>query len=526
MTYRLLSLGCQMNTSDAERIASVLEGAGFAEASSEAQADLLGVVACSVRQKAIDRVYGRIHEWNRWKAQRPLLTFVSGCILPEDEAKFLRLFDLVFRIDDLPQLPEMIRTSGVVTPAAVDAALQPGRSVTLGHADRFWGITPRYGSRHAAFVPIQNGCDKFCTFCAVPYTRGREVSRPARDVLREVEELLGRGYRNITLLGQNVNSYGRDRPGAEPTFAALLDEVGALCDAAAHKVWVYFTSPHPADMSPAVLERIAEHDSLAKQIHLPMQSADDKVLIRMNRNHRLDQYRAVVRNIRATLPTATLFTDIIVGFCGETDAQFERTRRAMEEFAFDMAYIAMYSPRPGGGGGALAGRRAVAREEASPAGAVRGAAGDRAAPQPALGRPHGRGAGGSRGPQARPAGRAYRGKSTGPLPGRLGPDRQPPHHRCDARTAAVAGRGTRGSGGARCFLKASLIAQCVGLARRSVHPGQWQSRVLFAGVAPVHGASAGVERRGSRGRSAARRSGLRVLARPARAGPPVAHLSE
>ena len=165
-------------------------------------------------------------------------------------------------------------------------------------------------------------------------------------MLREVEELLARGYRSITLLGQNVNSYGRDRPGAEPTFAALLGEVGARCDAAAQKVWVYFTSPHPAEMSPAVLERIAEHDSLAKQIHLPMQSADE-VLIRMNRNHRLDQYRAVVENIRATLPTATLFTDIIVGFCGETEEQFERTRLAMEEFAFDMAYIAMYSPRPG-----------------------------------------------------------------------------------------------------------------------------------------------------------------------------------
>lgn len=347
MTYRLLALGCQMNTSDTERIAAVLQGAGFAEAEEERQADLLGVVACSVRQKAIDRVYGRIHEWNRWKRERPLLTFVSGCILPEDEAKFLRLFDLVFRIDDLPQLPELIRTSGVVTPAAVDAALQPGRSVTLHHTDQFWGITPRYGSAHAAYVPIQNGCDKFCTFCAVPYTRGREVSRPAGDVLREVEALVARGCRSITLLGQNVNSYGRDRPGAEPTFAALLGEVGALCDAAPQQVWVYFTSPHPADMSPAVLERIAEHPSLAKQIHLPMQSADDKVLIRMNRNHRLDQYRAVVERIRALLPTATLFTDIIVGFCGETEEQFERTRQAMEEFAFDMAYIAMYSPRPG-----------------------------------------------------------------------------------------------------------------------------------------------------------------------------------
>ena len=456
MTYRLLSLGCQMNTSDAERIAAVLEGAGFAEAQSEAQADLLGVVACSVRQKAIDRVYGRIHEWNRWKAQRPLLTFVSGCILPEDEAKFLRLFDLVFRIDDLPQLPEMIRTSGVVTPAAIDAALHPGRSVTLNHTDRFWGITPRYGSAHAAYVPIQNGCDKFCTFCAVPYTRGREVSRPAADVLREVEELLARGYRSITLLGQNVNSYGRDRPGAEPSFAALLGEVGARCDAAAQKVWVYFTSPHPADMSPAVLERIAEYDSLATQIHLPMQSADDKVLIRMNRNHRLDQYRAVVDNIRTMLPAATLFTDIIVGFCGETEEQFERTRRAMEEFAFRHGLRRHVFAAARGGGGALAGRRAAGGEEAAVAGAVRGAAGDRPAPQPALGGAHGGGAGRGRGPQAGAADRPHRGPRPGALRRRPRPDRHPRGGGRDPRAAAVAGRraaGGRGAGRAGRVLK-------------------------------------------------------------------------
>ena len=149
---------------------------------------------------------------------------------------------------------------------------------------------------------------------------------------------------------------------------------------------LYFTSPHPADMSPAVLERIAEHDSLARQIHLPMQSADDKVLIRMNRNHRLDQYQAVVENIRTILPAATLFTDIIVGFCGETGKQFERTRLAMEEFAFDMAYIAMYSPRPGAAAARWPGRRPAGRKEAPAAGTVRGAAGDRPAPQPPAGR--------------------------------------------------------------------------------------------------------------------------------------------
>jgi tRNA-2-methylthio-N6-dimethylallyladenosine synthase len=342
----LLSLGCQMNTSDAERISTVLEGAGFAEAPTEAQANLLGVVACSVRQKAIDRVYGRIHEWNRWKRERPLLTFVSGCILPEDEAKFLRLFDLVFRIDDLPQLPEMIRTSGVVTPAAIDAALQPERSVTLNHTDQFWGIAPRYGSTHAAYVPIQNGCDKFCTFCAVPYTRGREVSRPSSGILDEVGRLVGLGYNSITLLGQNVNSYGTDKSG-ECSFAELLDRVGGLCEKAGRTIWIYYTSPHPQDMSTEVLQTMAAHPSIAKQVHLPLQSGDDKVLIRMNRNYRLDRYRRIVEEIRRILPQATLSTDIIVGFTGETDEQFEQTRRAMREFRYNMAYIAAYSPRPG-----------------------------------------------------------------------------------------------------------------------------------------------------------------------------------
>ena len=356
MTYRVIALGCQMNISDSERVASVLQGAGYREAEREEDADILGVVACSVRQKAIDRIYSKIHEWNGWKAQRPLLTFVSGCILPEDERKFLRLFDLVFRIDDLPRLPELVRTYGV--PVPVPSGVEPQRSATLQHADDFWAIAPRYQSPHAAYVPIQNGCDKFCTFCAVPYTRGREVSRPAADILGEVTRLVENGYRTITLLGQNVNSYGKGLGDAGsaagtpafPTFAELLDEVGDVADAAAHRVWVYFTSPHPSDMSGDVLDAIAAHPSLAKQVHLPLQSGDDRVLIRMNRNYRLEDYRKIVGDIRDRLPTATLFTDLIVGFCGETEEQFAATREAMEEFRYHMAFVAAYSPRPGAAG--------------------------------------------------------------------------------------------------------------------------------------------------------------------------------
>lgn len=338
MTYHLVSFGCQMNLSDTERIAAVLDSAGFRRTEREEQAELIGAVACSVRQRAIDRVDARIERWNAWKARRPLLTFVSGCVLPHDERRLAGKFDFLVRTADVPSLPDLIRQDGVMTAASGGGF--------LGTDDAFWKIAPRYSSPYAAFVPIQNGCDKFCTFCAVPYTRGREVSRPSSDIVDEVGRLVGRGYRSITLLGQNVNSYGTDASG-ECGFAALLDRVAGVCEKAGRTIWVYYTSPHPQDMSAEVLRTMAAHPSLAKQVHLPLQSGDDKVLIRMNRNYRLDRYRRIVEQIRQLLPQATLSTDIIVGFTGETDEQFEQTRRAMREFRFNMAYVAAYSPRPG-----------------------------------------------------------------------------------------------------------------------------------------------------------------------------------
>ncbi|MDA3951523.1 MAG: MiaB/RimO family radical SAM methylthiotransferase [Spirochaeta sp.] len=372
MRYHLIPLGCQMNLSDTERIVTVLEKLGYEATEREEEADILGIVACSVRQKAIDRVYSKIHKWNEWKHGRNLLTFVSGCILPSDREKFLERFDLVFTINELPALPEMIRHYGVPTPAAltvVDAELtappagdrEPDarpvpagapmltpagpHGVTEDIRSGFWRVKPTYTSSFEAYVPIQNGCDKFCTFCAVPYTRGREVSRPSAEIINEVERLVKSGYRSITLLGQNVNSYGLDRRSDEIGFSQLLHEIGERT--AGYPVWIYFTSPHPRDMTDEVLEAVAAHDTLANQIHLPIQSGDDKVLIRMNRNYRVSGYREVVTSIRKILPEATLFTDIIVGFSGETEPQFQKTLAAMEEFRYDMAFIAMYSPRPG-----------------------------------------------------------------------------------------------------------------------------------------------------------------------------------
>ena len=337
MTYFLMATGCQMNLSDTERIKTVLNKAGCTE-SDEDTADILGFVACSVRQKAIDKVFSRIHKWNKEKNQRNLITFLTGCVLPEDKTKFLKLFDLVFETKEILHLPEMISQYGVVTGGALkyDAG-----------QDDFWNISPDYQSKYEAFIPIQNGCNNFCTYCAVPYTRGREVSRPSSEILEEYDTLLKTGYKSVTLLGQNVNSYGLDMKGTELSFPVLLDRMGTMADSSGKRTWIYFTAPHPKDMTDEVIDVMAAHDSIAKQMHLPLQSGDNDILKRMNRHYTVEDFARIVDYARKRIPDLSLFTDIIVGFPGETDSQFENTRKAMERFRFNMAFIARYSSRPG-----------------------------------------------------------------------------------------------------------------------------------------------------------------------------------
>lgn len=383
MKYHLITLGCQMNKSDSERVKTVIEGIGFRWTENEEEANLLGVLACSVRQKSINKVYSQIAKWNKRKDRESLITFVSGCVLPADREKFLKLFDLIFTMNELPQFPEMIQQYGIVTPASVrknsfehesliapfsikndnqpifDLSAIVRQKSKISAADiqlnlpespdikEFWDITPEYDSSFEAFVPIQNGCDKFCTFCAVPYTRGREISRPSEEILAEVKRLVENGYKTITLLGQNVNSYGFDKKGNEISFSELLKKIGEYGDTCGKDFWTYFTSPHPRDMGDDVIEVIAQHKCLAKQIHIPIQSGDDKVLMRMNRKHNVETYRHIIESIRTKIPEATIFTDIIVGFTGETEEQFQNTIHAMNEFKYNMAYIAIYSPRPG-----------------------------------------------------------------------------------------------------------------------------------------------------------------------------------
>ena len=330
-----------MNLSDTERVRTVLQQMGYEPTDNEEEANIMGIIACSVRQKGIDKVYGRIEKWNAMKNRKSVITFVSGCILPADRVRFLKLFDLVFTMNELPQLPEMIRQYGIVTPASLKE-VNPSANM-----EPFWEICPMRTSQFEAFIPIQNGCNNFCTYCAVPYTRGREVSRPSEEILNEVKELVEKDYKSITLLGQNVNSYGLDKKGEEINFAELLRRIGEYGKASGKEFWVYYTAPHPRDMGDDIIEVMSQYDCLAKQIHIPIQSGDEAMLQRMNRHHNLERYRHIIQTIHEKLPTATIFTDIIVGFTHETEEEFENTRKAMEEFKYNMAFIAQYSVREG-----------------------------------------------------------------------------------------------------------------------------------------------------------------------------------
>jgi tRNA-2-methylthio-N6-dimethylallyladenosine synthase len=249
-----------MNKSDSERVRTVIEGMGYQWTDEEGEANLLGIIACSVRQKSIDKVYSRIARWNELKSKRNLLTFVSGCILPADRQKFLRLFDLVFNISELPELPDMIRQYGVVTRHL--PVMKPAEAIR-----EFWMLRPTYVSEFEAYIPIQNGCDKFCTFCAVPYTRGREISRSSVEILDELDNQKD----TTNPARQNVNSYGLDKHGRNEFFANV-EALGNTADGPAQLVLHISAS---TDMRDEVLRSLPDQ-MFAKQIHLPF-SHDDKV---------------------------------------------------------------------------------------------------------------------------------------------------------------------------------------------------------------------------------------------------------
>lgn len=359
--YFLHVYGCQMNVSDAERLATMLDRLGFERTVAEKEADLIGVVACSVRQAPIDRIYGQAAKWKTMKRDRGTVTLLSGCVLDHDKPKLAEFFDVMFPIKELGAMPKLL------APHFGD-----GMTDAEPKLDEYFDVAPAYDSNFRAFVPISSGCNKFCTYCAVPYTRGGEISRAPNKILDEVRHLVDRGYKEITLLGQNVNSYGLDFDGVIlnlPTRKVLKykpNAVGEL-EVVKRKVdnpmsfpellravatvpgdfWVRFLTSHPYDMSDELIKTVASHDKLTRYIHLPVQAGSDNTLKRMNRLYTVDHYRGRLRAVRAAMPDAYITTDIIAGFCGETEADFRLTERLMDEARYDMAYIAQYSTRQG-----------------------------------------------------------------------------------------------------------------------------------------------------------------------------------
>jgi tRNA-2-methylthio-N6-dimethylallyladenosine synthase len=339
------SYGCQMNVYDSERMTEALAQQGYAQTASIEDADLVVLNTCHIREKAAEKVYselGRVRELKeeRAAAGRSTLVAVVGCVAQAEGAEIIRrapAVDLVVGPQSYHRLPELMARARIERKGLVDT--------DFPEEDKFSRLPARTPARAAtAFLTVQEGCDKFCTFCVVPYTRGMEYSRSVADIEREARALVASGVREITLLGQNVNAYHGEGPGgAAWSLAQLIGHLARIEGLARLR----YTTSHPRDMSDDLIAAHAEEEKLMPYLHLPFQAGCDRILGAMNRKHTARDYLDLVGRIRATQPQIALSTDIIVGFPGETDAEFEETLRLTQEVGFAQAYSFKYSPRPG-----------------------------------------------------------------------------------------------------------------------------------------------------------------------------------
>jgi tRNA-2-methylthio-N6-dimethylallyladenosine synthase len=340
--YHLTTFGCQMNEHDSERMKGMLESLGYAESTSRAEADLLLFNTCSIREKADDRFIAHLGEARAVKRRRPgVVVGVGGCWAQSVKDEVFRRFpfvDVAFGPGQVHKLAEFLTSD----------------SLTAQGFFEFEGFTGRLPAKrareHQGWVQISVGCNCVCSYCIVPSTRGREVSRPAAELVAEVQRLAADGVIEVTLLGQNVNSYGRDlATGERCSFAELLARV----DSVPGIERIRYTSPHPKDMREDVIRAHAELPSLCEHIHLPLQSGSSSVLKRMRRTYTRERYLDRVTLIRELVPDCALTTDIIVGFPGETEEDFRQTLEVVEEVGYDGAFTFIYSPRRGTAAAAL-----------------------------------------------------------------------------------------------------------------------------------------------------------------------------
>ncbi|MDD5329819.1 MAG: tRNA (N6-isopentenyl adenosine(37)-C2)-methylthiotransferase MiaB [Sulfuricella sp.] len=335
------TFGCQMNEYDSAKMADVLKAAHGMESTANAEdADVIVLNTCSVREKAQEKVFHQLGRWKPLKRQNPdLIIAVGGCVASQEGEAIVErapYVDLVFGPQTLHRLPQLI--------AARRQSGKPQVDVSFPEIEKFDHLPPARVAGATAFVSVMEGCGKFCTYCIVPYTRGAEVSRPFDDVIAEAAELAGQGVRELTLLGQNVNAYrGVTYDGGAADLAELLHHIAEIPGIERLR----FTTSHPVEFSQRLIDAYAEISKLAGSLHLPVQSGSDRVLAAMKRGYTVVEYKSIVRKLRAARPDLTIASDFIVGFPGETDADFEATMKLADEVGFDASYSFLYSARPG-----------------------------------------------------------------------------------------------------------------------------------------------------------------------------------
>lgn len=327
--------GCQMNVYDSELVKSICAERGYGLAETVDDADVVLLNTCAIRERAHLKIYGRLQRLKKDKAQKGLTIGILGCMaqnLKEDLLDGHHHVDFVAGPDSYRKLPDLIATARGISDG-------PDTALKLSRTETYSGVDPIRSGGVNAWLAVMRGCDNMCTFCVVPYTRGRERSRDPQGVVDEVKALVGEGFKQVTLLGQNVNSYKH----GDTRFADLMRMVGDVEGVER----VRFTSPHPKDFPTELIEAIADHPNLCNHVHLPLQAGNDRVLDLMRRTYTNAEFRDLAAYVRERIPGVGLTTDIIVGFPTETPAEYEETRKLMEDVRFDSAYIFKYSERQG-----------------------------------------------------------------------------------------------------------------------------------------------------------------------------------
>lgn len=338
--YWIVTYGCQMNEHDSEIIAGQLQKMGYREAQYLEQADLIILNTCAIRERAAEKTVGEIGRLKALKTVKPeLMIAVCGCLAQVEEfvnqiKRQAPHVDLVFGTHNIHELPALIKRAETDPEMVIDVWSQARETVEALPKRRAEGVK--------AWVNIIYGCDKYCTYCIVPKTRGRERSRRPEEIIAEVQGLAANGYKEITLLGQNVNSYGKDlQTGYDFTdLLADLEQIDSLR-------WIRYMTSHPRDFNEKLIRFLAESEKVCEHIHLPVQAGSNQVLKRMNRRYTVEHYMKLIELIRELMPQASITTDIIVGFPGETEEDFQRTLDLVREVQYDNAYTFIYSPRPG-----------------------------------------------------------------------------------------------------------------------------------------------------------------------------------